>query len=144
MIADTNIMRFIKAQEGVYIKVMHELKSGKKRSHWMWFIFPQVAGLGYSETSKYYSIKSINEAEQYLQHPVLGKRLEECCSAVLSVQDKSARDIFGSPDDSKLLSSMTLFSFVSSTPAIFDKVISKYYNDKKDGRTIAILKSMPK
>src|ERR1700676_3209575 len=112
MISDTDIKRFVHAQENIYPQVVKELRNGKKTSHWMWFIFPQIEGLGFSSTSKYYSIKTIAEAKQYVMHPLLGKRLLECSNIIFNIESKSAEDIFGYPDNVKLQSSMTLFSFI--------------------------------
>ena len=104
------LSRFIKAQDKIYDRVLHELRSGRKRTHWMWFVFPQIAGLGYSSTTQYYSIKSAEEARQYLKHPVLGERLRECAETILALEGLSVEEIFGYPDDLKLKSSMTLFA----------------------------------
>ena len=100
--------RFTTAQEAVYIRALAEIRAGDKRSHWMWFIFPQIDGLGFSSTAKHYAIKSVEEARQYLTHPVLGPRLIECAEAVLAVEGRSANEIFGFPDDMKLKSCMTV------------------------------------
>src|SRR5579872_5863827 len=108
-----DLNRFVQAQTGVYDRALAEIRSGKKRSHWMWFIFPQFDGLGFSSTSKHYAIKSIAEAKAYLSHPVLGPRLVECAEAALSVQGRTAHEIFGSPDDMKLRSCATLFANVA-------------------------------
>jgi uncharacterized protein (DUF1810 family) len=143
MIADTDINRFIMAQENVYLRVINELQHDKKTSHWMWFIFPQIEGLGFSSTSKYYSIKTFEEAKEYLIHPVLGKRLVECSNILLNIQGKSAERIFGYPDNLKLQSSMTLFSFISPEATVFLNVLDKYFNSEKDQKTLDILKSMP-
>src|SRR5689334_21514866 len=105
-----NLRRFVQAQEPVYSSVLSELQSGRKRTHWMWFIFPQIAGLGYSATSKHYAIQSRAEAQHYLDHPTLGQRLLECSKTVLGITGRSAHDIFGAPDDMKLRSCMTLFA----------------------------------
>jgi uncharacterized protein (DUF1810 family) len=142
MIADTGINRFIRAQENIYPQVVNELQNGKKTSHWMWFIFPQIEGLGFSSTSKYYSIKTIAEAKEYVMHPVLGKRLLECSTILLNIEGKSAESIFGYPDNLKLQSSMTLFSFTSPESTVFLNVLNKYFNNKKDQKTLDILKSM--
>jgi uncharacterized protein (DUF1810 family) len=142
MIADTGINRFIRAQENIYLQVINELQNGKKTSHWMWFIFPQIEGLGFSSTSKYYSIKTIAEAKEYVMHPVLGKRLLECSTILLNIEGKSAESIFGYPDNLKLQSSMTLFSFTSPESTVFLNVLNKYFNNKKDQKTLDILKSM--
>lgn len=131
--------RFTSAQEGVYDRALVEVRSGLKRSHWMWYIFPQIDGLGFSPTTRHYAIKSLEEARQYLSHPVLGARLKECGEAVMSVQGKSASDIFGYPDDMKLQSSMTLFSLVSEPGSVFERVLEKYYQGKRDARTLQIV-----
>ncbi len=134
-----DLNRFVSAQEGVYDRALVEVRSGLKRSHWMWYIFPQIDGLGFSPTTKHYAIKSLEEARQYLGHPVLGSRLKECAEAVMSVQGKSAADIFGYPDDRKLQSSMTLFARVSEPGSVFERVLEKYYQGKRDQRTLQIV-----
>jgi len=134
-----DLNRFISAQEGVYDRALAELRGGLKRSHWMWYIFPQIEGLGNSPTTRLYSIKSLEEARQYLAHPVLGARLVECAEAVLAVQGQSASDIFGHPDDWKLQSSMTLFGLVSGPGSVFESVLDKYYQGKQDSRTLRIV-----
>jgi uncharacterized protein (DUF1810 family) len=134
-----DLNRFISAQEGIYDRALAELREGLKRSHWMWFIFPQIDGLGHSPTTRHYSIKSLEEARQYLAHPVLGARLKECVEAVLNVQGQSASDIFGHPDDWKLQSSMTLFELVSGPHSVFARVLDKYYQGKRDERTLQIV-----
>ncbi len=133
--------RFIIAQDSVYDGVLKELKSGRKRSHWMWYIFPQVDGLGYSATSKRYAIKSMEETRAYLNHPVLGSRLAECANAVLAIEGRSASDIFGYPDDQKLKSSMTLFASVAGQDSLFARVLDKYFQGERDARTRQLLKS---
>jgi uncharacterized protein (DUF1810 family) len=142
MISDKSINRFIREQENIYPQVIKELKNGKKVSHWMWFIFPQIEGLGSSSTSKYYSIKTIAEAKEYLAHPLLGKRLLECSKVLLKIEGKSAEDIFGYPDHLKLQSSMTLFSFISPASTVFLEVLNEYFNNQKDQKTLNILKLM--
>ncbi len=134
-----DLNRFISAQNGVYDRALAELRDGLKRSHWMWFIFPQIDGLGHSPTTRLYSIKSLDEARQYLSHPVLGARLVESAEAVLGVSGLSASDIFGHPDDWKLQSSMTLFELVAGPGSVFERVLEKYYHGKKDARTLQIL-----
>ena len=136
-----DLNRFISAQEGVYDRALAELRDGLKRTHWMWFIFPQIDGLGHSPTTRLYSIKSLDEARQYLGHPVLGARLVESAEAVLAVSGLSASDIFGHPDDWKLQSSMTLFALVSEPGSVFERVLEKYYQGKRDARTLQILGS---
>lgn len=134
-----NLSRVVTAQEGVYEQALTELRRGLKESHWMWFIFPQINGLGFSEMAKRYSIKSRHEAEAYLKHPVLGPRLAECSSALLHIHGKSAFDIMGFPDDLKLASSMTLFASVSEAGSVFHQVIAKYFHEEFDLRTFEIL-----
>lgn len=139
MITDDTLNRFIDAQENVYPQVLRELKKGKKSSHWMWFIFPQIDGLGFSSTAKYYSIKGIEEAKAYIAHPVLGKRLLECSDIVLKTEGRSADDFFGYPDNLKLKSSMTLFNFVNPGNKIFGEVIKKYFSGQPDEQTLSLL-----
>lgn len=135
-----DLKRFTAAQEGIYGGVLAELRSGRKRSHWMWFIFPQIDGLGHSPTAMYYAIKGIAEARAYLDHPLLGARIEECAEAVLAVEGRSASAIFGYPDDMKLKSSMTLFAAVAEDPgSVFNRVLDKYYGGGKDSATLRIL-----
>ncbi|MEM1295293.1 MAG: DUF1810 domain-containing protein [Verrucomicrobiota bacterium] len=136
-----SLERFESAQEGIYESVCRELKRGRKRSHWMWFIFPQLDGLGRSSTARHYAIKSLDEAEAYLAHPTLGPRLLECCKLILGVEGKSATDIFGFPDDVKLRSSMTLFAQTSDPPEEFQSVIKKYFGGQGDDQTMELLKS---
>ncbi len=135
-----DLNRFTSAQERVYDTVVAELRSGRKRSHWIWFIFPQIDGLGHSSTSIYYAIKSIEEARQYLNHPVLGARLVQCAETVLAVEGRSVSDIFGYPDDMKLKSSMTLFASVAENPeSVFVRVLDKYFRGEQDERTLQLL-----
>jgi uncharacterized protein (DUF1810 family) len=122
-----DLRRFTSAQEGSYDHALAELRSGQKRTHWMWFIFPQIDGLGSSPTAKHYAIKSIEEARHYLDHPVLGPRLTECAEAVFAIDGRSASEIFGYPDDLKLKSSMTLFERVAQPHSVFSQVLDKYY-----------------
>lgn len=133
-----DLKRFVDAQENVYTNVTFELQSGEKRSHWMWFIFPQIAGLGFSAMAQRFAIASREEAIAYLAHPVLGPRLQECTRLVLGVKGKSIHDILGSPDDLKFRSSMTLFGAVSQD-ALFSQAIAKYYPDGNDPATADIL-----
>ena len=135
-----NLERFVAAQRSVYATVIEELESGTKVSHWMWFIFPQVEGLGKTETAKYYAIKSLDEAKAYVTHPLLGKRVQECTELVINIDGKSATDIFGYPDNLKFKSSMTLF-LVAAPPHIdlFQRAINKYYDGQQDRVTIQIL-----
>lgn len=134
-----DLKRFLQAQEGDYQRALSEIKSGRKRSHWMWYIFPQYEGLGFSSTSRRYSIKSIAEAKAYLDHPVLGQRLLEAAEAALSVEGKSAYEIFGSPDDMKLCSCATLFAHVSPAGSVFDRLLDRYYQGERDGKTLKLL-----
>jgi uncharacterized protein (DUF1810 family) len=130
--------RFISAQERVYERVLAELRGGLKRTHWMWYIFPQIDGSGHSPTTRHYAIKSLEETRRYLSHPVLGARLVECAEAVLAVQGLPVSDIFGYPDDRKLQSSMTLFALVAEPPSVFERVLDKYFQGKRDARTLQI------
>jgi uncharacterized protein (DUF1810 family) len=134
-----NLSRFVEAQEGDYEQALSEIRSGRKQSHWMWYIFPQLDGLGFSSTSKRYSIKSIAEAEAYLNHPVLGPRLMECAEAALSVQGRTALEVFGSPDDMKLRSCATLFARVAPPGSVFDRLLDKYFQGGRDGKTLRLL-----
>ena len=134
--------RFTSAQEGIYDIALAELRRGQKRTHWMWFIFPQIDGLAHSATSKYYSIKSIEEARQYLNHPVLGAKLLECAEAVLAVEGRSVSEIFGYPDDLKLKSSMTLFAYVADPRSVFVRILDKYFQGEQDDRTLDILEKL--
>jgi uncharacterized protein (DUF1810 family) len=134
-----DLTRFLTAQERDYPAALAEIKNGRKRSHWMWYIFPQIAGLGFSETSKFYAIKDQAEATIYLQHPVLGKRLVEISTALLELEDNHATRIFGSPDDMKLKSSMTLFGALPGTDPVFTQVLAKYFNGITDWQTLRLL-----
>jgi uncharacterized protein (DUF1810 family) len=133
------LARFVLAQQEIYESVLAELGSGQKRSHWMWFIFPQIEGLGHSATSRYYAIKSLDEARAYLSHGVLGARLVECCEILLGLKGKSAADIFGFPDDLKLRSSMTLFAEAAESGSVFERVLEKYFNEERDKKTEDLL-----
>jgi uncharacterized protein (DUF1810 family) len=135
--------RFVRAQEGDYARALAEIRAGRKRSHWMWYIFPQYDGLGFSSMAQRYAIKSVAEAEAYLRHPVLGPRLVECVEAVVGVEGKSASAIFGSPDDLKLRSSATLFARVSPPGSVFDRLLRKYFPDGPDARTLRLLGVAP-
>ena len=133
--------RFIDAQKTIYRQALQEIQVGRKLSHWMWYVFPQLAGLGSSPTSVRYAIKSGKEAVAYLAHPILGPRLVECSDAVLQIEGRSAREIFGSPDDMKLRSSATLFASVSPDGSVFHKVIDRYFDGALDDRTSDLLKT---
>ena len=134
-----DLARFLQAQEGSYEQALSEITSGRKRSHWMWFIFPQFEGLGMSTTSQRYSVKSIAEAKAYLAHPVLGSRLLDCAEAVLHVEGLSAVELFGSPDDMKLRSCATLFGLVSPEVSVFNRIIDKYFHGQRDDRTMRLI-----
>jgi uncharacterized protein (DUF1810 family) len=135
----TDLTRFLTAQERDYKTALAEIKSGRKRSYWMWYIFPQITGLRFSETSKFYAIKDQQEAEAYLQHPVLGQRLIDISKALLELEDNHATRIFGSPDDMKLKSSMTLFGALPGTDPVFAQILAKYFNGIHDWETLRLL-----
>jgi len=134
-----NLQRFHKAQENTYQNALQEIRNGRKTGHWMWFIFPQLAGLGYSETAKFYAIQNIEEAEVYLQDKILAERLIAICKALLELKGKTVHDIFGSPDDLKLKSSMTLFSAANGADPVFQKVLDYYFEGRKDEKTLRML-----
>jgi len=138
-----DLTRFVRAQEKDYECALSEIRSGRKRTHWMWYIFPQVDGLAFSSTSRYYAIKSIEEAKAYLDHPILGPRLLECAEAVVHVEGRSATEIFGSPDDLKLRSCATLFACVSPRDSVFERLLQKYYRGGRDGKTLQLLGISP-
>lgn len=129
------LQRFVVAQEAVYAEVLRELRSGRKRSHWMWFIFPQLAGLGRSDTARYYAIGSLDEARAYLAHPLLGPRLRECAALAAAARAGSAREIFPYPDDLKFQSSMTLFD-QAGPGDVFAACLQKYFDGKPDPASI--------
>jgi len=131
--------RFVSAQEDVYDSALAEIRGGRKRTHWMWFVFPQLRGLGSSPIAKQYAIRTAAEARAYLTHPLLGPRLVECCEALLRVNGGSANDIFGSPDDLKLRSCATLFASVSEPGSIFARVLEKFCAGVSDKKTEALL-----
>ena len=133
-----NLERFVRAQSTEYERVLTELRAGKKETHWMWFIFPQLAGLGHSLMSQRYAIKNESEARAYMAHAVLGSRLCECASIVAGLTGLTAYEIFGSPDDMKLHSSTTLFGQISTSP-VFYQIIDKYFDGKPDHNTLALL-----
>lgn len=135
-----NLERFITAQKSIYQTVLSELNAGKKQSDWMWYIFPQIQGLGFTDTSKKYAIDDLDEANEYLQHRVLGPRLILLSQVLLGLETTDAHKIFGSPDDLKLKSSMTLFSQVPNTDPVFELVLQKFFNGLKDHITLKILK----
>jgi uncharacterized protein (DUF1810 family) len=135
--------RFVRAQERDHARALAEVRIGSKRTHWMWYIFPQLDGLAHSATSKRYGIRSLDEAMAFLNHPVLGPRLLECAEAAVRVDGRSAREIFGSPDDLKLRSCATLFACVSPADSVFERLLGKYYGGVRDERTLALLRSDP-
>jgi uncharacterized protein (DUF1810 family) len=131
-----DLNRFVEAQEASYSIALAELRAGQKRSHWMWYIFPQISGLGTSPMSVKYAIRDAGEARAYLSHPMLGSRLVECAEAVLAIENRSAAEIMGSPDDLKLRSSATLFAQVSTPDSIFQRILDKYYSSEADAMTL--------
>ncbi|MGL2987195.1 DUF1810 domain-containing protein [Flavobacterium sp. RSSA_27] len=138
---EQELNRFIKAQENAYEQALSEIKSGRKRSHWMWFIFPQYKGLGFSETSKYYAINNLDEAKCYLNHPILGDRLKLLTKELLALNENNATKVFGKPDDLKLKSSMTLFAAIdASQENIFKAVLDKFFNGQTDYKTLTLIK----
>ena len=137
--ASQGLERFVEAQAAVFESVCKELAAGSKTSHWMWFIFPQLKALGRSSTAKHFGIEGKEEAAAYWRHPVLGPRLKQCAELVLAVQGKTAHDIFGSPDDMKLQSCMTLFDVVAPDEPVFSRVLTKYFDGKRDDVTVGLL-----
>jgi uncharacterized protein (DUF1810 family) len=135
-----SLQRFIDAQQSDYETALSEIKRGRKQSHWMWYIFPQIQGLGFSATSKLYAIKNLQEARQYLQHPLLGKRLKEITNALIDLPSNNAHEIFGSPDDVKLKSSMTLFATLPGADPVFESALKKFFNGERDAKTLSIIK----
>jgi len=136
---ENNLKRFLDAQDRDYSRALTEIKNGRKTGHWIWYIFPQITGLGFSDTTAFYSIKNIQEADDYLKHPVLGNRLIEISKAFLALEGKTANQILGSPDDLKVKSSMTLFNILENTDPVFQAVLDKYYKGVPDHRTLDII-----
>lgn len=134
-----NLNRFLEAQESTYKEALAEIKNGKKESHWMWFIFPQIAGLGFTDFNIFYAIQNKEEATQYINHPILGKRLIEITKAILGIKGKTALEILGKPDERKLKSCMTLFSTLANPNPVFQKVLDKYFQGNTDQKTLEIL-----
>jgi uncharacterized protein (DUF1810 family) len=134
-----NLQRFLAAQESDYNTALSELRRGRKQSHWIWYVFPQVQGLGYSSMAQEYAIRSREEGLAYLEHPILGARLRDCATAVLGHQGKQIGDIMGTPDDLKLRSSMTLFASLSEPGSVFHKVLEAFYGGRMDPRTLTFL-----
>jgi uncharacterized protein (DUF1810 family) len=139
MDTDYDLDRFVAAQDPVYATVLSELRTGRKRSHWMWFVFPQVAGLGRSAMAQQYAIRSSDEAAAFLAHPVLGPRLRECASLAAAADDKPVGEIFDPPDDRKFQSSMTLFADVAPDEAVFQACLDKYFDGRPDPATLDFL-----
>jgi uncharacterized protein (DUF1810 family) len=135
-----NLERFVAAQRATYERALAEIETGRKTSHWIWYIFPQLDGLGFSALAKQYSIKSLEEARAYLAHPILGPRLVHCAGAALAVEGRTAREIFGSPDDLKLKSSATLFALAAGQDSVFHRVLDKYFGGESDAETLQLLK----
>ena len=142
MTSKNNLTRFLEAQDGVYEDALTEVKNGEKRGHWMWYIFPQISGLGFSETTRFYAIKNESEATEYLNHEILGTRLVEICTELLKLKTNDPVVVFGNVDSLKLKSSMTLFSLLENSKPEFQKVLDKFYGGKKDDNTIQLLKKM--
>ena len=139
MASAPDLSRFVAAQATDYAPALAEMRAGRKRSHWMWYIFPQVQGLGFSETSRFYGIQDLAEAAAYLQHPVLGPRLVAIGEALLALPGSNATSIMGSPDDMKLRSAMTLFGAVPGAPPVFEAVLAKFFGGKPDDKTLRLL-----
>lgn len=137
-----DLERFVLAQEPTFDLALAEVRAGSKRSHWMWFIYPQLCGLGHSDMAKRYGITNVREALAYLEHPILGQRLIEISEAALSVSGRSATEIFGRPDDMKLRSCATLFSKVSNADSVFQRLIDKYFDGEADEATLMLLNSL--
>ena len=133
-----DLSRFHKAQKGTYETALAEIRAGRKRSHWIWYIFPQIQGLGYSSTAQYYALEDLNEAKAYLADPVLRERLLEISNALLALDSCDASEVMGYPDDLKLRSSMTLFSLADPECTVFRDVLEKFYDGREDSRTIAL------
>jgi uncharacterized protein (DUF1810 family) len=131
--------RFIEAQAPVYAQALAELQAGGKQSHWMWFVFPQIAGLGESPTARAFAIQSLAEARAYLAHPLLGQRLRECCQAMMNVRGRSAREVFGAPDDMKFHSCLTLFAETAPDEVLFYNLLEKYFDGDADEATLELL-----
>jgi uncharacterized protein (DUF1810 family) len=134
-----SLERFVTAQAPIYDRALRELRAGRKQSHWMWFVFPQIAGLGHSAMAQSYALESLEEARAYFAHPLLGARLRECCQAMMDVERKSAHDIFGSPDDLKFRSCLTLFGEASPQEVLFPNLLEKYFGGDADEATLDLL-----
>src|SRR5260221_3700848 len=138
-----DLNRFLRAQEDDYKQALSEIRAGRKRTHWMWYIFPQFDGLAFSSTSKRYSIKSIEETKAYLDHPILGPRLLESADAVMGVEGRSVAEILGKPDDMKLRSCATLFARVAPPGSVLHRLLTKFYQGMPDGKTLELLGIAP-
>lgn len=136
-----DLNRFVDAQESAYEQALSEIRSGRKRSHWMWFIFPQIAGLGSSPTAQHYAISSLAEAQAYLRHPILGPRLLEAAEAVLALEGRAIADVFGYPDDLKLKSCATLFAQASPAGSVFEQLLDKCFGGEQDEKTLHLLRT---
>jgi uncharacterized protein (DUF1810 family) len=134
-----DLHRFVEAQQGIYERALAEITRGDKRSHWMWFIFPQLQGLGFSSTAQRYAISGLDEARAYLNHPVLGPRLLECAEAACQIEGRTAEAIFGGTDAMKLRSCATLFAQVSPPGSVFERLLKKYYDGQPDAQTLRLL-----
>jgi uncharacterized protein (DUF1810 family) len=139
-----HLERFVSAQEGAYPLALAELRAGRKRSHWIWFVFPQIDGLGFSETTRHFAIKSLDEARAFLAHPVLGARLRECAEALLQHVGRSISDILPYPDHLKLQSSMTLFELAAPPASVFAQVLDQFYRGTRDERTLKLVAASPR
>jgi uncharacterized protein (DUF1810 family) len=139
-----NLQRFVDAQDPVFAQVCSELRAGQKSTHWMWFIFPQIEGLGSSSLARKYAISSLDEAKAYLNHPVLGPRIKECTRLVLSIEGRTMEEIFGTPDDLKFRSSLTLFAHAEPAEQVFQDALRKYFGGEEDSLTVAQLMRDPK
>lgn len=137
-----HLQRFVSKQDRVYQRVLQELRNGRKTSHWMWFIFPQLDGLGHSTMAKEFSIKSKDEACAYLNHALLGERLRKCTHYVLDIEARTAQQIFGYPDYLKFHSCMTLFAAIASRGSVFEQALTKYYDDQRDKLTVTLLTAL--
>jgi uncharacterized protein (DUF1810 family) len=138
-----DLRRFFDAQAEVYAQALAELKAGRKQTHWMWYIFPQLAGLGSSATAQYYAIANLEEARQYLRHPLLGARLRECCEVLLALPEGNISEILGYPDNLKLCSCMTLFELAADDADVFVCVLQKFFNGRRDSLTLELLEKSP-
>ena len=138
-----NLARFVDAQRDDYDRALAEIRNGRKQSHWMWYIFPQLAGLGRTPTARRYAISNLEEARAYLAHPLLGPRLRDCAEAALAVPGRTAQQIFGSPDNLKLRSCATLFALVSPPDSPYARLLQRYYDGQQDSLTLSLLGSLP-